>query len=74
MRDNKKGKEESTLVQCTNCGEINYINWYIPFSKDYIKLFCPKCKEYHMQLNLGQNEDDKYLYMDINIDQRYYRY
>ena len=61
-----------TYVQCTQCGNVHYINDYIPFEKDYLKSFCPNCCEATTHLNLGQNEEDKYIYMDINLDSRYY--
>ena len=65
---------ETTFVQCMCCGSINESYRYISFKKDYVDLFCNHCDGYTRHLNLGQNEDDKYLYMDINMDQRYYRY
>lgn len=65
---------KTTLIQCMECGEISEVNLDIPFKHDYIDLFCPKCKEYHRCLNLGHDEDDKYLYMDINVDPNCYRY
>lgn len=68
----KYNSNRKTYVQCTQCGKVYTLNKYIPFEIDYLKSFCPDCSKATKHLNLGQNEEDKYIYMDVNIDSRYY--
>jgi hypothetical protein len=63
---------KKTYIQCTQCGCVHYVNKYIPFKVDYLKSFCRNCEKTTVCLNLGQDDDDKYIYMDINLDSRYF--
>ena len=66
-------KEKETWVQCTECGKVYSIYRSIPIERMYVACFCPRC-EHTKGLNLGDSVEDKYLYMDINMDERYYKY
>ena len=67
------GKEKGCWVQCQNCGHIYHIERYVPIDKLYITCECPKCDS-SQGLNLGDNEDNIYLYYDANMDFRFYQY
>ena len=67
--------EKRNYFQCSRCGNIHPI--YIGFnieSELYTTLFCGQCKEQTPQLWVGENPEDKFIYMDRNIDPNYYLY
>ena len=66
-------KERGTWIQCANCGKIYHIEQEVSIDRTYVPAYCPRC-EHEVGLNLGDNKDDLYLYMDVNVDQRYYEY
>lgn len=61
----------NTYLQCCQCGRVFHVNETYAIDKLYIKEQCPYC-EHREAINLDESKDDKYLYMDINRDQRYY--
>lgn len=63
-------KKETTYVQCQCCGYLYQVNEIISISKSIIECTCPKC-EYDHALNCG-NYEDKYIYYNVNLDERYY--
>ena len=65
--------EKGSWIQCTECGKIYYIDREVPIDKMYITCVCPRC-DHTRGLNLGDDVTDKYLYADVNIDERYYQY
>lgn len=67
-----KGKQ-SAWVQCQSCGNIYQIADKILIEKSIIQSMCPRCGE-DIGLNCGDKEEDIYLYMNINLDERYYNY
>lgn len=67
-----KGKQ-STFVQCQSCGNIYQIADKVSIEKSIIQSVCPRCGE-SIGLNCGDKEEDIYLYMNINLDERYYNY
>ena len=69
----KSEERQSTFVQCQSCGEIYQIAGNISIEKSIIQSMCPRCGEY-VGLNCGDNENDIYLYMNPNLDERYYIY
>lgn len=67
-----KGKQ-STFVQCQSCGNIYQIADKVSIEKSIIQSVCPRCGE-NIGLNCGDNEEDIYIYMNTNLDERYYIY
>ena len=67
-----KGKQ-STFVQCQSCGNIYQIAGKVSIEKSIIHSVCPVCGE-NIGLNCGDKEEDIYLYMNPNLDGRYYIY
>ena len=69
------GKTKEAWVQCTNCGRV--YKALVPdkttIDDMYIIDDCPTCGVV-TTLNLGEDEDDKYLYYNVNLDDRYYNY
>lgn len=66
-------EKETTWIQCQCCGNIYQVNRKIPIGVSIVRLECQKCGEYS-GLNCGNNEDDLYIYMNPNVDERYYSY
>ena len=62
-----------TWIQCQNCGKIYHIAHDVPIDKLYVASECPRCGNYK-GLNCGTNPDDFYLYANLNLDGRYYKY
>ena len=67
-------KDRGTFIQCQQCGHIYHIKENVPVDKLYVACICPKCDEYGQGLNCGSDESDIYLYMNENVDPRFYRY
>jgi hypothetical protein len=65
---------KGTWIQCQDCGEIFFIKEIIPIDKLYITSFCPICDDYVKGLNCGYDKSDIYLYMNENVDPRFYQY
>jgi hypothetical protein len=67
-----KGRgQECTWIQCQNCGHIYQINKKVSIEKSIIESVCPEC-EHHVGLNCGDKKEDIYIYMNPNLDNRYY--
>ena len=64
-------QERETWVQCQNCGHIYTVTQPIPINILMVNSECPQC-EWDIGLNCGDNQDDLYLYMNANVDPRYY--
>lgn len=69
-----KDEENKTWVQCRHCGEIYQV--YNQYQSDvlFIDSWCPECETENDALVLGEDIDDIYIMMDINLDGRYYTY
>ena len=69
------GKRKEAWVQCTNCGRVyqTLVSDKTTIEDMYIIDDCPNCGVI-TTLNLGENEEDKYLYYDVNLDASYYNY
>lgn len=70
---NTCGKENFTWIQCQTCGKIHQSPYTVPIDETFIVVNCPECGV-TTGLNLGCDENDIYLYMNINADYRYYNY
>lgn len=66
-----ESKKKFTLIQCQTCGEIYQIPCTIPIDQTFIAVNCPECGV-TTGLNLGYEKDDIYLYMNPNVDARYF--
>lgn len=64
-------KKKCYHIQCQVCGTIYTVQRNIPFEEMCVKENCPNCGVV-TGLNLGDNENDVYIYMNENIDPRYY--
>ena len=69
----KSEGKQSTLVQCQSCGKIYQIADKVSIEKSIIQSVCPRCGDY-VGLNCGDKEEDIYIYMNSNLDERYYIY
>ena len=70
---NADGKKKKTFVQCTNCGKIYQISHSVDVEELYVTAYCKEC-ESRMAINLGDKEEDIYLYMNPNLDERFFSY
>lgn len=64
-------KRRTYYLQCQECGTIYIVQRKIQIEELFVKGNCPNCGV-TTGLNLGDNEDDIYLYMNINMDRRAY--
>lgn len=62
---------KKTWIQCNECGAIYQIPRSVPIDKLYVTSCCPECG-YMTGLNLGDKEEDIYLYYDYTKDSRWY--
>lgn len=63
------------LYQCSECGHIHraHIGKVIDLDNDlYYATYCQKCKKIEKHLWVGEDESEKYIYMDMILDERYY--
>ena len=66
-------RESGSYVQCLNCGNIYITGRKIPVSASIVKRDCPRC-DWHKGLNLGDKEEDIYMFYDNSLDERFYNY
>ena len=66
-------KEKGAWIQCQECGHIYYIEENVKIDQLYITSYCPRCDGIK-GLNLGDNQDDLYMYTNVTMDPRYYEY
>lgn len=64
-------QKQNSWVQCQECGNIYQVPYQAPESEVFVIAYCSVC-ESRTGLNLGNNKDDIYLYMNPNVDDRYY--
>ena len=64
-------EKKVTYIQCQTCGEIYKISYAVRIDELYVQTHCPNCG-LATGLNLGDKEEDKYLYYDCTKDPRYY--
>ena len=69
----KSERKQSTFVQCQSCGEIYQTVDKVSIEKSIIQSVCPVCGEC-VGLNCGDKEEDIYIYINTNLDKRYYIY
>ena len=70
--------EEKVWVQCQLCGELYRIESEdIDFNSDddcCIYIYCPGCRDETKHLEIGKYADEVYIYGNLNLDGRYYKY
>lgn len=67
---------DGSYVQCTQCGHLHKVK-KVSMSDDDLytePIWCVKCRDGTKHLFIGENQEDVYLYGDINLDERYYIY
>ena len=69
----KSKEKQIAFVQCQSCGNIYQIADNVSIEKSIIQSVCPRCGE-NVGLNCGDKEEDIYIYMNPNLDERYYIY
>lgn len=66
-----ESKKNFTYIQCQTCGEVYRIPCLVPIDETFIATNCPECGV-TTGLNLGCDEDEIYLYMNPNVDSRFF--
>ncbi len=66
-------EKKRTWIQCQTCGALYQIQKKLPVDAFYIDAECPECGCL-TGLNCGDNEEDLYELMNVNLDPRFYRY
>ena len=64
-------KRKPCYLQCQKCGTVYTSQRKILIEELFIQSNCQSCGV-ATALNLGDNEDDVHLYMNINMDRRIY--
>ena len=65
--------KKKTWVQCASCGKIYQIPHSVDVEQLYIAAYCQEC-ESRIAINLGDDISDIYLYMNPNLDERFFDY
>lgn len=65
------GKRKQTWIQCQTCGAIYQISNAVDVDELLVEAHCPGC-DAEIGLNLGCDENDKYYYYNVNLDERYF--
>ena len=65
--------EQVTYVQCQCCGHIYQTADKVSAEESIVCTMCPRCGE-NVGLNCGDNKDDIYIFMNPNLDGRYFMY
>lgn len=66
-------KDSMSWVQCQQCGHI-YMERKLSEDTFVIESWCSKCGCETRALNCGEDINDIYVYMNVNVDPRNYRY
>lgn len=64
---------KETFVQCQTCGDVYKFSRIVAIDKIYVQANCPRCGM-TTALNLGNKEEDIYIYYNENVDPRQYNY
>ena len=64
-------ERENTYIQCQNCGKLYQIDRKISVNVSITRTECPRCGSYS-GLNCGSDKSDIYLYLNPNVDERYF--
>ena len=69
----KSRGEQGAFIQCQSCGNVYLIADKVSVEKSIVESVCPRCGG-HIGLNCGDKEEDIYIYINPNLDERYYLY
>jgi hypothetical protein len=69
---------DKVWVQCAICGKLYEIKSKdVSISDDDLytePIFCSRCRDGTKHLLIGEHKEDVYLFGDITLDDRYYKY
>lgn len=68
------GARQGCWLQCTQCGEIYFVDQKVPIDKLYVTSVCARGCGCEQALNLGDDESEIYYYYNSNLDERFYQY
>lgn len=60
--------------QCCNCGAVHYIEYSYKKEDLYNTFWCGECEDEVKHLWVGDNIEDKYLYYNPCLDERFFIY
>ena len=61
--------------QCQSCGNLYYTNTRFDIENDlFVTIECEHCRDETNHLWVGENSEDLYIYGNLNVDPRYYKY
>ena len=60
--------------QCRSCGFIHKEKIRVNIEEMFVELRCPRCRGETQHNWVGDDPEDVYLYADVNLDERYYKY
>ena len=70
--------EEKVFVQCQCCGKIHQVkNKDASISDDDLytdPIYCNRCRDECKHLLIGENKEDRYIYGDNTLDERFFIY
>lgn len=67
--------DQKHYFQCQQCGAIHCVIESYDLNEDiYEKFWCEKCKRISSHLWVGNEPEDKYLYGNNYLDERYFIY
>lgn len=69
---------DKVWVQCAKCGNLHQVKSRDASISDddlYTKpIFCSRCRDGTKHLLVGEHEEDVYIWGDITLDERFYKY
>lgn len=66
-------RKQITFLQCQKCGKIYQFPRIMAIDKLYVQSYCPECGA-TTALNLGNKEEDIPIYINPNLDERFFIY
>lgn len=61
--------------QCQSCGHLCQVDTWFDIENDlFVKMKCEHCRDETNHLWVGSNPEDVYIYGNLNVDFRYYKY
>lgn len=69
---------DKVWVQCAKCGNLHYVKSKdASISDDDLytdPIYCNRCRDECKHLLIGENKEDRYIYGDSSLDERYFIY
>ena len=61
--------------QCQSCGALHKVNIRFDIEDDlFVVTECERCRDDTTHIWVGDNPEDAYIYGNLNVDPRYYKY